>query len=492
MRRPLVPTGGLFVSPTRTATKDEHGDRAGHVPRLRHDAARRRPAGGAQPLGRRQARDRAPPRRPRRRLHRGRLAGRQPQGHRVLRPGPPRARPAARAAGRVRRDPPGRREGRRRPAGGRAARQRRRAWSRWSRSRHDRHVELALRTTLEENLAMVRDTVAHLRAEGRRVFLDAEHFFDGYRDNRDYALEVLRTAAEAGADVVVLCDTNGGMLPAEVADVVARRAREHRRPARHPLPQRHRLRGRQHARRGRRRRHPRAGHRSTATASAPATPTWSPWWPTSSSSWTGRCCRRALLREVTRIAHAVAEVTNVTPDLAPAVRRGLGLRAQGRPARLGDQGRPEPLPAHRPGAGRQRHAACWSPTWPAAPRSSSRAASSASTWATTGTLVTRVTERVKELESRGYTFEAADASFELLLREEVEGARPTYFTVESWRVIVERRARARRRVTEATVKLRAGASGSSPPARATARSTPSTTRCAWRSGRPTRSSRSSS
>src|SRR6201746_144692 len=81
---------------------------------------------------------------------------------------------------------------------------------------HERHVELALRTTLEENLAMVRDTVAHLRGEGQRVFLDAEHFFDGYRDNREYALEVLRTAAEAGADVIALCDTNGGRLPARV------------------------------------------------------------------------------------------------------------------------------------------------------------------------------------------------------------------------------------------------------------------------------------
>src|SRR5689334_16139149 len=85
---------------------------------------------------------------------------------------------------------------------------------------HDRHVELALRTTLEENLAMVRDTVSHLTAEGQRVFLDAEHFFDGYRDNREYALEVLRTAAEAGAEVVALCDTNGGMLPDWVSDVV--------------------------------------------------------------------------------------------------------------------------------------------------------------------------------------------------------------------------------------------------------------------------------
>src|SRR3954464_9694049 len=85
---------------------------------------------------------------------------------------------------------------------------------------HDRHVELALRTTLAENLAMVRDTVEHLTGEGQRVFLDAEHFFDGYRDNRHYALEVLRTAYEAGAEVIALCDTNGGMLPGWVSDVV--------------------------------------------------------------------------------------------------------------------------------------------------------------------------------------------------------------------------------------------------------------------------------
>ena len=125
---------------------------------------------------------------------------------------------------------------------------------------HDRHVELALRTTLEENLAMVRDTVAHLRAEGQRVFLDAEHFFDGYRDNRDYALEVLRTAFEAGADVAALCDTNGGMLPGWVADVVDDVVDDDRRTRRHPLPQRHRLRGGQHALGRRRRGDARAGH----------------------------------------------------------------------------------------------------------------------------------------------------------------------------------------------------------------------------------------
>ena len=86
---------------------------------------------------------------------------------------------------------------------------------------HVRHVEEALRTTREENLAMIRDTVSFLHGEGRRVFLDAEHFFDGYTADRAYALEAVRVAAEAGAEVVALCDTNGGMLPPQVQDVVA-------------------------------------------------------------------------------------------------------------------------------------------------------------------------------------------------------------------------------------------------------------------------------
>ena len=83
-----------------------------------------------------------------------------------------------------------------------------------------RHVERALRTDVAENCAMVADTVRFLRAEGRRVFVDAEHFFDGYRVDPDTSLRVLDAAMTAGADVAVLCDTNGGMLPLGVAEVV--------------------------------------------------------------------------------------------------------------------------------------------------------------------------------------------------------------------------------------------------------------------------------
>src|SRR5207247_8102042 len=84
----------------------------------------------------------------------------------------------------------------------------------------DLHVTEALRTTLDEGVAMVRDSIAFLRSEGRRVFFDAEHFFDGYRQNRSFALAVLAAAEEAGAERLVLCDTNGGALPPDVSRVV--------------------------------------------------------------------------------------------------------------------------------------------------------------------------------------------------------------------------------------------------------------------------------
>jgi len=82
------------------------------------------------------------------------------------------------------------------------------------------HVDEALRTSREENLAMVADSVRHLRTQGRRVMFDAEHFFDGWARDRDYARDVVVAAAEAGAEAVVLCDTNGGAMPWDVAEIV--------------------------------------------------------------------------------------------------------------------------------------------------------------------------------------------------------------------------------------------------------------------------------
>ena len=84
----------------------------------------------------------------------------------------------------------------------------------------DYHVREALRTDLDEGLRMIADSVGHLRENDRRVFFDAEHFFDGFRANPEFALRALVAAHEAGAERLVLCDTNGGTLPDEIVDVV--------------------------------------------------------------------------------------------------------------------------------------------------------------------------------------------------------------------------------------------------------------------------------
>ncbi|ULL14662.1 citramalate synthase [Paenibacillus sp. H1-7] len=84
----------------------------------------------------------------------------------------------------------------------------------------DFHVHQAIQTTLEENLAMIYDSVKYLKSHGLEVIYDAEHFFDGYKNNSEYALQTIKKAEEAGADWIVLCDTNGGSLPHEVTQIV--------------------------------------------------------------------------------------------------------------------------------------------------------------------------------------------------------------------------------------------------------------------------------
>jgi len=84
----------------------------------------------------------------------------------------------------------------------------------------DIHVHKLLETSLEENLLMIHDSIAYLKAQGRRVFFDAEHFFDGFSTNRDYAIQVIKTASKAGAERIILCDTNGGSIPSLIEDVV--------------------------------------------------------------------------------------------------------------------------------------------------------------------------------------------------------------------------------------------------------------------------------
>jgi 2-isopropylmalate synthase len=313
-----------------------------------------------------------------------------------------------------------------------------------------RHVRKALRTTLEENLMMIRDTVAHLTAEGRRVFLDAEHFFDGYRSDPTYAIEVVRTAAAAGADVIVLCDTNGGMLPNRLADIVA------------DVLDTSETRLGIHC------------HNDTACAVAntlAAVDAGVTHVQGCANGYGERAGNADLfsviadlevkmgrpvlppgrIGDLVRVSHAIDEVANLAPH---PHRPYVGVSAF----------------AHK--AGLHASAIKVDPTLyqhvdPGLVGNDMRMLVSELAGRATVELKSRelgldvsedrvalgrVVDRIKDLEARGFVFEAAEASFELLLREEIEGL-PRFYELESWRVIVERRT-AEEVVSEATVKLR--------------------------------------
>jgi 2-isopropylmalate synthase len=314
---------------------------------------------------------------------------------------------------------------------------------------HDRHVLLALRTSLHENLAMIADTIRHLRANGQRVFLDAEHFFDGYKSNPGYALEVVHTAAEAGADVIALCDTNGGMMPSELGDIVQAVAS---------------VTG---ARLGIHCHDDTACGVANTLVAVDAGVTHVQGTANGYGERAGNANLFSVvaglqlkkgrtvvpetgLAEMSRIAHAISEVTNVSPDThqpyvglsafahkaglhASAVKVDPMLYQHVDPALVGNDMRM--LVSDMAG------------------RASVELKGRELGYDLSGDRETigRVTDRVKDLEARGYTFEAADASFELLLRDEL-GQRTEYFAVESWRVIVERHPD-RRMTSEATVRL---------------------------------------
>ncbi len=319
---------------------------------------------------------------------------------------------------------------------------------------HPGHVERALRTTLEENLEMIRDTVAFLTGEGRRVFLDAEHFFDGYAANRDYAVETVRAAMEAGAEVGVLCDTNGGMLPGQVADVV------------HDVVT---------ATGGKIGIH---CHNDTGCAVAnsmaavDAGATHVQGTINGYGERTGNAdlltvvanlqIKRGLplidphrLAESTRIAHAISEVTNVPPYSrqpyvgASAFAHKAGLHASA--IKVDPDLYQHTDPKH---VGNDMRMLVSDMAGRASIELKSRELGldlDGTNEADAATLK-KVLKKVKDLELRGYTFDAADASFELLLRRELDGSLPPYFDVESWRVITDRGG-AGDALSEATVKI---------------------------------------
>ena len=313
-----------------------------------------------------------------------------------------------------------------------------------------RHVRDALRTTPEENLAMVADTVAHLVAHGRRVFVDCEHFFDGHAADPDFGVAVLQAAFDAGAEVGVLCDTNGGMLPMGVGRVVAEvRARVQGRLGIHCQDDTGCAvantlaaveAGVTHVQGTANGYGERAGNADTfALIANLVTKMGLPVVP-------AEC-----LPELKRVSHAVAELANIAPDDhqpyvgASAFAHKAGLHASAikvspelynhlDPTRVGNDMRI--LVTEMAGRasvelkGRELGVDLRGQ----------------------GDAIGRVVDQVKGLEADGWSFEAADASFELLLRAQLPDAPQPLFELESWRVTVEHWGNGVV-VSEATVKV---------------------------------------
>ncbi|GAC1530299.1 MAG: citramalate synthase [Thermoleophilaceae bacterium] len=309
------------------------------------------------------------------------------------------------------------------------------------------HLEKVTRVGRDENLAMIADSIAFLTGEGKQVVYDAEHFFDGYRDDPAYALECLRVAADAGAGVVVLCDTNGSSLPGQVVaatasveaalDVavgihthddagcgVANALVAVEAGARH-------VQGTVNGY------GERCGNANLISII-----------PALQLKLGYACIAPERLAALTETSHLVDEICNVAPNAnqpyvgknAFAHKGGMhvaGIIQDARtfehldPAAVGN--RRELLISELSGKG------------------TVQARAEQTGVALDEVAAGRVVERVKELEHRGFQFEAADGSFDLLIRRET-GEHEPLFRLESWRVIAEKREDGRVQ-TEATIKI---------------------------------------
>jgi 2-isopropylmalate synthase len=306
------------------------------------------------------------------------------------------------------------------------------------------HLEKVTQVEPEENLRMIADSVGWLVEQGKRVVYDAEHFFDGFRDEPAYALRCLRAAAEAGAENVTLCDTNGSSLPSQVADATAQVVAELGDTVQVGI----------HT-------HDDAG--CGVANSLVAIEAGARLVQGTMNGFGERCGNanlisiipalelklgyesigRERLQRLTEIAHLMDELCNVTPNPnqpyvganAFAHKGGMHVAGINRDARTFEHIEPADVGADRrvlvselSGKGTVQ----------------ARADVDEDT-------ATRVIERVKELEHRGYQFEAADGSFDLLIRKETGDYEPL-FRLESWRAIVEKREDGRVE-TEATIKI---------------------------------------
>ena len=299
----------------------------------------------------------------------------------------------------------------------------------------DYHVTEALRTTLDEGVRMVADSIAYLRGRGLRVFFDAEHFFDGYRRNPEYASLILRAAEEAGAETLVLCDTNGGTLPHEVesvlADIVPRATAQ--------------VGVHFHNDGGCAVANTLTGVRMGATqvqgcingyGERTGNADLSAAIPNLSLKMGVRTIEPERMERLTAVSHHIAELVNISPNPQQPY---VGTSAFAHKAGL-----------HTSAIARSRDA--YEHVSPDAVGNGTRFVVSEMAGRSTlllkaeelgldleGAALGDVLETLKDLEHRGYHFEAADGSLELLMRRST-GWKQDFFRLESFRVITEHRS----------------------------------------------------
>jgi 2-isopropylmalate synthase len=315
----------------------------------------------------------------------------------------------------------------------------------------DFHVTEALGTTRDENVAMIRDSIAYLRPKLEEVLFDAEHFFDGFRANREYALATLRAAAEAGARWLVLCDTNGGTLPQDLVAVI----REVRRHLTTPLGIHvHNdaecavanslaavMEGVDHVQGTINGFGERCGNANLVSII-----------PTLVLKLGLECVPTAHLRDLRDLSRFVSELANRTPwssqpyvgDSAFAHKGGMHVSAVQKHPQTYEHVDPERVGNHR------------------RVLVSELAGKSNILWKAREFGIDldrdtpdsrRILDRLKALEDEGFQFEGAEASFELLM-ERALGRHTPYFELDAYRVIVEEQSTAEEAVAEATVRVR--------------------------------------
>jgi 2-isopropylmalate synthase len=321
----------------------------------------------------------------------------------------------------------------------------------------DFHVTAALKTTLEENINMIRESVHFFKEQGREVVYDAEHFFDGYKANPVYALQTLEAASKAGADWIVLCDTNGGTLPQEIEQVISILCKEISTPlgihahndgelavANSLMAVRYGARQVQGTING-------FGERCGNANLCSVIPNL--------QLKMGFCSLdSSALRQLTEVSRYVSEIANMTPlssqpfvgSSAFAHKGGIHVNAILKNPCTYEHMDPE-LVGNRRRVLVSELAGASNISFKAREFGLDILKGSDST--------RRLSNEIKELEHRGYQFEGADASLELLLRRGI-GEDGEFFTLESLKILVEKRPAnggGEESINcEATIKLRVG------------------------------------